>query len=316
MEKMKLNQIFSVRTIVLLCGILAAIIMVVAGNTKPAYAADKLTIDLKENQTFYILPGNSLPMQHQIKITYTGIGTIICESSNISVATVDDSGLLTLRDGGSTKITVKAGNKKVTRTINVLLRTDWTKAVSITNYQKLPIKNGIVTMKIKNLMNYPVKITYTYDTYSNQGSLLKTGLKGEEVFLPASGSVTYKMMPEEDATYIAVSGMTFYSDQFGYKSINAKNITSKVKQSKSATDKKVKIMTATVTNKNKNAVIVPYHVYLYNEKKEVMSVQYRYIRLAGKQKDTISYSYVPSDKFLENYAANVKFVFETAVPYF
>lgn len=316
MEKMKLNQIFSVRTIVLLCGILATIIMVVTGNAKPTYAAEKLTIDLKEQQTFYILPGNTLPVQHQIKITYNGIGTISCQSNNISVATIDDFGLLTLQDGGSAKITVQAGNKKVTRTINVLVRTDWTKAVSIANYQKIPIKNGIATMKMKNLMNYPVKITYTYDTYSNQGSLLKTGLKGEEVFLPANGSLIYKVMPGEDATYMAIAGMTFYSDQFGYKSINAKNITSKVKQTKSATDKKVKIMTATVTNKNKNAVIVPYHIYLYNEKKEVMSVQYRYIRLAGKQKDTISYSYVPSDKFLENYAANVKFVFETAVPYF
>ena len=316
MKKMKRNKIFSARNIVLLYSILTIIITGIVGYPQPAYAAEKLTIDLKENQTFYILPGNPLPMQHQIKIKYNGIGTISCQSSNLSVATIDDLGLITIQDGGSTKITVKAGDKKVTRNINVLVRTDWTKAVSIANYQKLSIKNGIVTMKMKNLMNYPVKLTYTYDTYSNQGSLLKTGLKGEEVFLPANGSVTYKAMPNQDATYVAITGMTFYSDQFGYKTINAKNVTSKVKKTKSTTDKKVRIITATVTNKNKNAVIVPYHLYYYNEKKEVISVQYRYMRLAGKQTDTATYLYVPSDKFLENYAADVKFVFETAVPYF
>lgn len=302
--------------------IYAAIVLValvcatVIGHSASTFAATKLSIDLKENQTFYILPGNPLPTQHQIKINSDKLGEITCSSSNLTVASVDNFGLMTIQDAGNTKITVSNGSKKITRNITVLVRTDWTKAVEIKNYQKLEIKNDIVSMKMKNLMNYPVRVTFTYNTYSDQGSLLKTGLKSEEVYLAANKTSNYKMMPGEDATYISITGMNFYSDQFGSKTIDPKKVTSKTKTIKKPGDKNVRIATATVTNKNKNHVIVPYHIYLYNEKKEVIGVQYRFLQLAGKQSDTVSYSYVPSDKFLENYAANVKFVFETAMPYF
>ncbi|MCI7129335.1 MAG: hypothetical protein MSA09_01990, partial [Lachnospiraceae bacterium] len=76
-----------------------------------AYAAGTLNINLKNNQTFYLLPGTD-KLNYKVSVTSKNIsGDQTCSSSNLSVADIDDMGTMSINDAGSTKITVALGNR-------------------------------------------------------------------------------------------------------------------------------------------------------------------------------------------------------------
>lgn len=282
----------------------------------PCYsqAADNLNISLKNNQTFYLLPGTD-KLSYKVKVTTANIsGDQTYSSSNLSVADIDNMGNMTINDAGSTKITVSVGNKKVTKTINVLRRTDWTRVVSIKNRTKLAVKNNVCSMTLSNHMDFPIRMTLHYSTLADSGSTISPDVKTSEIYLPASKSLTFKMMVPDGITMISVNDADFAYDQFGLKSIDTKKVT--VKESTTKKSKNTKIINEIITNKNKNGVIQPYHLYLYDQNNKLISVEYRFISVAGKQKTTINYTYTSEDKYLDSYVAKVKYKFETPVPFF
>ncbi len=278
-----------------------------------AQAASKLTCNLKENQIFYLLPGTDR-LDYKVTVKGDAVGDMTCSSSNLSVANIDNMGNLSINDAGSTKITITVGSKKLTRTIQVLRRSDWTRALSIKNRTKLSVKNNVCTIKIKNEMDFPLKTVLHYDTIADSGSTILTDQKTQDIYLPAGGSLSYKFMVSDGITVIRVTNADFVYQQYGLKSINAKKVT--VKESTAKKDSKTKILTESISNKNKNGIILPYHLYLYDKNNKLISVEYRAIKLAGKQKDTLSYTYTTKDKFQESYVAKVKYKFETPLPFF
>lgn len=279
-----------------------------------AYATSTLNINLKNNQTFYLLPGTD-KLSYKVSVTSKNIsGDQTCSSSNLSVADIDDMGTMTINDAGSTKITVALGSKKVTRTINVLRRTDWTKVISIKNRTKLAVKNNVCSMTLSNKMDFPIKLTLHYSTIADSGSTITPDVKTSEIYLPANKSLNYKMMVPDGITMVSVNNADFVYDQFGLEKINTKKIS--VKESTSKKDKVTKVITETITNKNKNGLILPYHIYLYDQNNQLISVEYRFIGVAGKQKTTLDYTFTSKDKYLDSYVAKVKYKFETPVPFF
>lgn len=295
---------------------LAMIIAAAFGTCTETDAATKLTINLTKDQTFYILPGNT-SVTYQVKITAgEQLGDTTFSSDNLRVATIDGAGTMVLRDAGSAKITVTSGSKSVTRTVKVLLRTDWTKTVSITGASKLTIKNQVCTLKMKNLMDFPVKMTYTYDTYSPSGNLLKSGNTSSPVYLPASKSYTCKVMMPEGVSYVTITGATFAYDQFGCASISTKKVKITESTKTDSKNKTIKYKVETIKNTNKSQVILPYHVYLYDQKGTLISVEYRTVQIASKQTVTLQELYKTKDDFADSYTAKVKFSFGTPIPYF
>lgn len=277
-------------------------------------AASTLNINLKNNQTFYLLPGTD-KLNYKVTVTSKNIsGNQICTSSNLSVADIDDMGNMTINDAGSTKITVSLGNKKVTRTINVLRRTDWTKVIAIKNRTKLAVKNNMCSMTISNQMDFPIKTTLHYSTIADSGSTITPDVKTSDIYLPAGKSLNYKMMVPDGITMVSINGADFVYNQFGLEKIDTKKIS--IKESTSKKDANTKTITETITNKNKNGLILPYHIYLYDQNNQLISVEYRFAGIAGKQKTTIDYIYTTKEKYLDSYVAKVKYKFETPVPFF
>lgn len=279
-----------------------------------AQAATALNINLKNNQTFYLLPGTD-KLSYKVTVSSKNIsGDQTCSSSNLTVADIDSMGNMTINDAGSTKITVSVGSKKVTRTIKVLRRTDWTRVVSIKNRTKLAVKNNVCSMTLSNQMDFPIKTTLHYSTIADSGSTISADVKTCDIYLPASRSLAFKMMVPDGIKLVSVNDADFVYDQFGLKSIDTKKVTVKEKTAKK--DKTTKTVNETITNKNKNGVIQPYHLYLYDQNKKLISVEYHFISVAGKQKTTINYTYTTKDKYLDSYVAKVKYKFETPIPHF
>lgn len=277
-------------------------------------AADTLNINLKNNQTFFLLPGTDKLSYKVSAISENISGDQVCSSSNLNVADIDNMGNMTINDAGSTKITVSVGSKKVTRTINVLRRTDWTRVVEIKNRTKLAVKNNVCSMKLSNQMDFPIRVMLHYSMIADSGSTISPDIKTSDIYLPASKSMTFKMMVPDGITMISVNDADFIYDQFGLKSIDVKKVN--IKESTAKKDKSTKVITETITNKNKNGVILPYHLYLYDQNNKLISVEYRFISVAGRQKTNVNYTYTSKDKYRDSYVANVKYKFETPVPFF
>ena len=277
-------------------------------------AADAFKINLKNNQTFYLLPGTDI-LRYKVTVNAAGLlGDQTCSSSNLSVADIDNMGNMTVNDAGSTTITVSVGSKKVTRTIRALRYTDWTQIVSVKNRAKLSVKNQVCSMKLTNKMNFPLKLKLHYNTIADSGSIINADQKTSDIYLPASKSLTYKMMAPEGITMISVTDAELTYDQFGLKSIDAKKVT--MKESIAKKDAQTRVVTEAITNKNKNGVILPYHLYLYDKDNHLISVEYHFIGVSGKQKTSLSYTYKLKDKYLDSYIAKVKYKFETPIPFF
>ncbi len=276
-------------------------------------AATKLNINLKNNQIFYMLPGTD---QLTYKVTATGniVGAMRCSSNNLPVASIDDFGNLSLKDAGSAKITVSFGAKSLTRTITVLKRTDWTKVISIKNQNKIPVKENVCTINIKNEMDFPIKTTLQYHLIADSGSTVSYNQKTTEIVLPAKGSLNYKMVTPDQITYVAVDDASFSYQQFGLKSINAKKL--KITESTKKNDSKTKVITESIVNKNKNGLILPYHLYLYDKNGKLLDVEYHTISVSGKQKTSLSYTCTTKDKMQDSYVAKVQYKFEKPIPFF
>lgn len=292
------------------------IITTIGINPSSTNAATSLSINLNNNQTFYILPGTTT-ITYDVKILSGGtLGDVSCSSSNLNVATIDDMGKMILKDAGSTRITVKSGNKTISRMIHVLVRSDWAKVVSIKNAQKLSIKNQICTLKLINQMDFPIKMTYFYNTYTESGSLLHANITSSPVYLPANGSLSYQVMMSEDVKYISIDHATYEYSQYNYPKINTKKISIKQSTETDHSNKTVKYSVATIKNNNKSTVIIPYHLYLYDQNKQLISVEYKYLSLAGKQKLTLREVYQTKDPLADRFTAKVTYKFETPIPFF
>lgn len=276
-------------------------------------AATTMKINLKNNQTFYMLPGT----EHlDYKVTASGnvSGDMTCSSSNLTVANIDNMGNLSINDAGSTNITVAAGSHKITRTIYVLKRSDWTKALAIKNYTKIPVKNNVCSIKIKNEMDFPLKTVLHYHLIADSGSTVQTDLKTTDIYLPASKSMTFKMMIPDGMTMVGIDSADFEYQQYGLKSIAAKKIV--IRENISKKDNQAKIITESIINKNKNGAILPYHLYLYDKNNQLLSVEYHSISISGKQRTELNYIYTSKDKHQDSYVAKVTYKFETPIPFF
>ena len=290
--------------------------LAVVFHTENADAATKLAINLTNNQTFYFLPGTT-DLNYQVKITAGGAtGSMKCTSSNTLVATIDDFGNLHLTDAGSTKITVKSGSKKVTKTINVLNRSDWTKALTINNYNKIVAQNNVLTVKLKNNMDFPIEIQYAYDVYDDNGALRKSDEKSEVILLGANKSLTYKTMVPNECAFIKINGCSFVYDQFGYQKINEKNVTMKESTKKDKNDKTIRYKVVTLKNKNKYKVRYPYHLYIYDNNNQLVRVEYRIAMIPAKTTIELEQMYFSSRQFEKVYDAKVKYVFDKMIPNF
>lgn len=277
-----------------------------------AHASSSLKINLTDNQTFYILPGSETA-EYQVKITAGAeLGNqATYTSDNIVIAPIDSYGNLTLKDAGSAKITVNANGMSVSRTIKIIKRTDWTKTASIKNYEKLTVKNNIGTFSITNQMDFPIRMTYTYNTYNSANATLQTEQKSTNIYLPANTTVNYKQYFADNVKYVSVTDAAFQYDQFGWKKIDAKKVTISQKTSAS---KNIKTIKAIVTNKNKNTVIVPYQTYVYDKNGKLSSIDYAYMTLNGNQKKSIKNSYFYKKTTLDEYVSKVAYKFLPALP--
>lgn len=65
-------------------------------------AANTLNINLKNNQTFYLLPGTDR-LDYKVTVSGNASGDMTCSSSNLTVADIDNMGNLSINDAGSTK---------------------------------------------------------------------------------------------------------------------------------------------------------------------------------------------------------------------
>lgn len=277
-----------------------------------ARASSSLKINLTDNQTFYILPGSET-VQYQVKITAGAeLGNqATYTSDNIVIAPIDSYGNLMLKDAGSAKITVNANGMSVSRTIKIIKRTDWTKTASIKNYEKLTVKNNIGTFAITNQMDFPIRMTYTYNTYNSANATLQTEQKSASIHLPANTTVTYKQYFADNVKYVSATGATFQYDQFGWNKIDKKKVTITQKTSAS---KNIKTIKATVTNKNQNSVIVPYQTYVYDKNGKLCSIDYAYMTLNENQKKSIKNSYFYKKTTLDEYVSKVTYKFLPTLP--
>lgn len=289
------------------------IVGVVASQMKPVCAA-ALNINLKNNQTFYILPGSD-SVHYQVKITagaeLGNDATYI--SDNITGAPIDSYGNLILKDAGSAKITVNANGISVSRTIKIINRTDWTKAASIKNYEKITVKKNIGTFEITNQMDFPMQMIYTYNTYNSANATLQTELKSVSIYLPAKTMVKYQQYFLDNVKYVSITSATFKYDQFGCKKISAKKVAEK---EKITARKNLKTIKATVTNGNKYSVIVPYQTYVYDKNGKLSSIDYAYMTLNGGAKESIKNTYFYKKTTLDEYVSKVTYRFLPALPYF
>lgn len=280
-------------------------------------AATTLKINLTNNQTFYILPGSD-HVEYKVKITSGGdLGNNITYSSNnIAIAAIDSLGTLTLKDAGTAKITVSTDTQSVTRTIQILVRSDWTKTASVQNADRITVKKNICTLKITNHMNFPLKMIYRYSTFSATNSTIQSNIESKPVYLPANTTISYDTYMDDNVKYVAVNDATFKYDQFGWSNINTKKISVKESINVSKKDKKVKVIKETITNKNKNAVIVPFQAYVYDQNGKLARIDYTVITLPGGEKTSVQNTFFFKKTTLNEYTSKVTYKFLPAMPAF
>ena len=277
-------------------------------------AATKLTLNLKENQSFYILP-SAHDVTFDVDVTAGGNSdNMICTSTNQSVASIDNNGLITFHEGGTTKITVDCDGKKASRNITVMNRTDWTKVITVTNRSKIAVKNNVATLKVKNLMSFPLKVTLRYNTYDKYGAVLSEGIEHAPLYLAKNGNLTMKEMFADNVSYIGIVDAKFDYKEYTSGTISAKNITIKESVKNDSSTKKAKRLVETVTNKNKKTIILPYQIYLYDQNNKLMSISYDQLIVTKNQKKTVSSSYFIKKPELEQYVTKVVYKFQDADP--
>lgn len=292
---------------------LAIVFVCICSINISAIQAATLAINLKNNQTFYLLPGNE-KVEYQVKITSGAqLGNDATYlSDNVAIAAIDSFGVLTIKDAGTAKITVATGGKKVERTIKILNRTDWTKVVSIKNYEKLTAKKNMCAIKMTNAMDFPVKMAFTYSTFSASNNRLSENVKSKTIYVAAKDTMTYKMYFDDSVKYISISDAVFEYNQFGCKTIATKNITVKEKLS---TKKNITTIKETITNNNKNKVIVPYMAFVYDKNGKLERIEYTAMVVNGRDKATVKNTYYKTST-LNEYNSKITYQFLTPMPLF
>ena len=295
-----------------LLGFCMLTICLVFGYANETKAATKLNINLKDNQVFYILPGNEYA-DFQVKITSGAeLGNAATYMTDqVTIATIDGNGLLRMKDAGTVKVTVTANNMTISRTIKIINRTDWTKTVAIKNYEKITVQKNIGTFAISNQMDFPLRMTYTYNTYNPANAVVQTEQRSQKLYLPANTTITYKQHFADNVKYVSITDAIFEYDQFNWKKIDAKKVTI---SEKTSAKKNVKTIRATVTNKNKNSVIVPYQTYVYDKNGKLSSIDYAYMTLDGNQKKSIKNTYFYKKTTLDEYVSKVTYKFMPVLP--
>lgn len=285
-------------------------------TTLQGNAATKLKLNWSDNQLFYMLPTNYKDVTFQTVLKAGGDPTdLTCMSDNFSVATIDNHGLITFHDGGSANITVTSQGKTIKQKIQVLNRKDWTKVVSVSNQSKISAKNNLCTITLKNLMDFPIKMSFKYDTYNKYNTLIESDLPNEAVYLAANATVTYKKIVPENVSYIAVTDATFEYNQYGSKKINTKSVVVKESDVVSKTSKNVRVKKESITNKNSSTVIMPYQVFFYDKDNKLRSISYGYEVVPAKKTASVKFTYSPKGKS-DTIVKKVVFKFHTPMPIF
>lgn len=300
--------------LVLCCILIATMVL----NTSALHgnAATKLKLNWSNNQLFYILPTDYKDITFQTELKSGGDPTdLTCMSDNFSVATIDNNGLITFHDGGSANITVTSQGKTIKQKIQVLNRTDWTKVVTISNQSKISAKNNVCTIKITNQMDFPVKMSFKYDTYNKYNTKIESNLPNEAIYLAAKATVTYKKIVTENVSYISVVDATFDYNQYASKKIDAKKVTVKEIDSVSKTSKNVRVKKEVINNKNKSDIIIPYQVYFYDKNNKLSSISYEYEVVPANKKISVKFTYSPKGK-QDNIVTKVIYKFYTPLPIF
>ena len=279
-------------------------------------AATKLKLNWSDNQVFYMLPTNYKDVTFQTELKSGGDPTdLTCTSDNFSVATIDNNGLITFHDGGSANITVTSQGKTVKQKLQVLNRTDWTKVVTVSNQSRIAVKNNVCTIKVTNQMDFPVKMSFKYDTYNKYNTKIESNLQNEAIYLAAKATVAYKKIVPESINYISIVDATFDYNQYGSKKIDTKKVTVKETDTVSKTSKKVRVIKEVIYNKNKSDIIIPYQVYFYDKNNKLSSISYKYEVVPANKKISVKFTYSPKG-IQENAVKKVVYKFYTPLPVF
>lgn len=296
---------------IMMCMLFA--ILCVCSLSSSSVKAASLNINLKNNQLFYILPGNE-QVEYHVKITSGAqLGNqATYVSDNVSVAAIDSFGLLTIRDAGSAKISVTTGGHTVSRKITVLNRTDWTKVVDIKGYGKIMAKKNICSVKMTNAMDFPVRMVFTYNAYSVYNNLVTSDARSKEIYVAAKDTMTYQMYVEDNIKYISITDAKYDYNQYGYKSISTKNVSVKEKKS---TKKNAVTIKETVTNNNKNKIVQPYMAYVYDKNGKLERIEYTPMVVNGRDRLTVKNTYYKTSTMNE-YNSKITYKFLTPMPMF
>lgn len=241
-----------------------------------------------------------------------------CSSDDVAKATVSNDGAMNIKDAGSCKITITYNGETITRKIQSLLRTDWTKVVSINNFQKISVAaNNVLTYKIKNLMDFPLKMNIRYNTYDKNGKLLQSDVYHEPIYIAANETISYKELMSGAEKYIAVSSVTFDYDQYGLDKISTKKVSIKQTISTSKKSKITKIIKETVTNTNSKNILVPYQGFVYDKDGKITSISYNTLKVLPNQKNVFSGKYYTKQPAGQSeYASKIVYKFFTPIPEF
>ena len=276
-------------------------------------------INLKNNQLFYILPGNEA-VDYQVKLTSGNQlnGTMSCMTSDAAKATISNDGALNILDAGTFKVSVTYNGETVTRTVQSLLRTDWTRVISIANAQKITVLNNhVATYKIKNLMDFPLKIHLYYNTYDKNMNLIQSDKPHDTIYIAANETITYKEIVPENVKYITVNRSTFAYDQYGLDKISTKKVAIKETISTSKKSKITKVIKETVTNSNSKNILVPYQSLVYDKDGKIASISYNTLKVLPNQKNVFSGKYYTKQPAGQSeYASKIVYKFFTPIPEF
>lgn len=276
-------------------------------------------INLKNNRLFYILPGND-SVDYQVKLTSGSQlnGTMSCMTSDAAKATISNDGALNILDAGTFQVSVTYNGETITRKVQSLLRSDWTRVISITNAQKIAVSgNHVVSYKIKNLMDFPLKVTLNYNTYNANMKLIQSERLHDFIYLAANETISYKEIMPENVKYITVNHATFTYDQYGLDKISTKKVNIKETVSTSKKSKITKVIKETVTNTNSKNILVPYQTYVYDKDGKIASISYNTLKILPKQKNVFSGKYYTKQPTGQSeYASKIVYKFFTPIPEF
>ena len=276
-------------------------------------------INLKNNQLFYILPGND-SVDYQVKLTSGNQlnGTMNCMTSDPAKATISNDGALNILDAGTFQVSVTYNGETITRKVQSLLRSDWTRVINITNAQKITVSNNhVATYKIKNLMDFPLKVTLNYNTYDANMKPIQSERLHDFIYLAANETISYKEIVPENVKYITVNHATFTYDQYGLDKISTKKVNIKENISTSKKSKTTRVIKETVTNTNSKNILVPYQTYIYDKDGKIASISYNTLKVLPKQKNVFSGKYYTKKPAGQSeYSSKMVYKFFTPIPEF